>query len=184
MRGNYGEAEVGLKEAYEDFKPLRNDAQMGYSIYHLAVMNRKRGSLRQALELYNRAGYMFEHMGSRPELIQNDTTPSRMGDESLGCQAELYARLCRPEEAKLAYSMAYSRARALLENIEGREKTALAMHSAKGGSVAITLPRLDLTIDLRIRRSSRWRLQVQHAIQQSIFRIIYLQTVHLQNGHA
>jgi len=125
MRGDYGEAEVGLNEAYEEFKPLRNDAQMSFSVYYLAVMNRKRGSLRQALELYNRAGDMFEYMGNRPELIQNDTTNPRMGDEvmvaiSLECQAELYARLCRREEAKLAYS----RARALLENMEGREKTA------------------------------------------------------------
>jgi hypothetical protein len=105
-------------------------AQMGFSVYQLAVLNRKQGSLRQALELYNRAGdmfehIMFEHMGNRPELIQNGTTNPRMGDEvmvaiSLECQAELYARLCRPEEAKLTYS----KARALLANMEGREKTA------------------------------------------------------------
>ena len=123
MRGDYSEAEVGLNEAYEEFKPLRNDAQMGYSVYHLAVMNRKRGSLRQALELYNRSGDMFEHMGNNSEIVQNDTTNPGMGNEfmvaiSLECQAELYARLCRLDEAKLAYS----RALALLENIEGREK--------------------------------------------------------------
>jgi hypothetical protein len=105
IRGDYGEAEVGLNEAYEEFKPLRNDAQMGYSVYHLAVMNRKRSPLRQALELYNRSGDMFRHMGNKPELVQNDTTNPRMGNEflvaiSLECQAELYARLCRPDEAK------------------------------------------------------------------------------------
>ena len=123
-RDDYGEAEIGLKEAYEEFKLLRNDAQMGYSLYHLAVMNRKRGSLRKALELYNRAGDMFEHMGNKPELIQNDTMNPRIGNEfmvanSLGCQAELYARLCKPDEAKRAYSSA----RAILD-IEGREKIA------------------------------------------------------------
>ena len=101
-RGDYGEAEVGLNEAYKEFKSLRNDAQMGYSLYHLAVMNRKRGSLRQALELYNRTGDMFEHMRNKLELIQNDTMNPRMGNEfmvaiSLECQAELYARLCQPE---------------------------------------------------------------------------------------
>ena len=114
MQGAYGEAEVGLNEAYEEFKPFRNDAQMGYSVYHLAMMNRKRGSLRQALELYNCSGDMFEHMRNRSEL----------GNEfmvalSLECQGELYTRLCQPDEAKLAYI----RARALLANIGGREIT-------------------------------------------------------------
>ena len=123
-RDDYDEAEVGLNEAYEEFKPLRNDAQMGYSLYHLAVMNRKRGSLRQALELYHRAGDIFEHMGNKLELIQNDTINPRMGNEfmvaiSLECQAELYARLCQPDEAKWAYSSA----RALLD-IKGRERIA------------------------------------------------------------
>ena len=28
LRGDHGEAEVGLKEAYEEFKSFRNDAQM------------------------------------------------------------------------------------------------------------------------------------------------------------
>jgi hypothetical protein len=47
-----------------------------------------------------------------------------MGNEfmvaiSLECQAELYARLCKPKEAKRAYRSAH----ALLENIEGRERT-------------------------------------------------------------
>jgi tetratricopeptide (TPR) repeat protein len=124
LRGDHDEAEVGLNESYEEFKPLRNDAQLGYSLYHLAVMNRKRGSLRQALELFNRAGGIFEHLGNKLELIQNDTKNPRMGNEfmvamCLECQAELYARLCQPDEAMRVYSSA----RALLD-IEGKEKTA------------------------------------------------------------
>jgi tetratricopeptide (TPR) repeat protein len=119
LRGDYGEAEVGLNEAYEEFRFLRNDAQMAYSVYHLAEMNRRRGSLRQALNLYDKSRTMFEHMGKEPE----DTGDSRMGNEfmvaiSLECQVELFAKLCQPDKAK----QAYSRAHALLKNIEGRGK--------------------------------------------------------------
>ena len=92
---------------------------MSFSIYYLAVMNRKRESLHQELELYNRAGYMFEYMGNGPKLIP-PTGDEVMVSISLECEAELYARLCRPEEAKLAYR----RTRALLENMEGKENTA------------------------------------------------------------
>jgi hypothetical protein len=93
-----------LNKTYEEFKPLRNDAQIGSSLYHLAVMNRMRESLRQVLELFNRAGGMFEHMGNKLELIQNDSTNPR---------------LCQLDEAKRVYSRART-----LRDVEGREKTA------------------------------------------------------------
>jgi len=114
LRGDYDEAEVGLNDAYEEFKTFRNDAQMGYSVFHLAEMNRLRGSLRQALHLYNRSATMFEHMGDNPELVGNDTgRPSLMGNQfmvaiCLNCQAELYARLCQPDMAKQAYDRGYA----------------------------------------------------------------------------
>ena len=114
LRGDYGEAEDGLNEAHEEFRSFRNDAQMGYSIFHLAEMNRLRGSLRQALHLYNRSANMFEHMGDKPELVGNDTgRPRLIGNKfmvaiCLNSQAELYARLCQPDKAKQAYNRAYA----------------------------------------------------------------------------
>ena len=87
-------------------------------------MNRLRGFLSQALHQYNRSASIFELMGNNLELVRNDTGKLRlMGNEymvafSLYRQAELYARLCQPDEAKQAYNHAY----ALLE---GKEDTRL-----------------------------------------------------------
>jgi tetratricopeptide (TPR) repeat protein len=109
MRGDYDEAEVGLNEAYEELRSFRNDAQMGYSVFHLAEMNRLRGHDRDALDLYNRSANIFEHMGNTSELLQNDTR--LMGNKfmvaiSLNCEAEMYARLCQPDKAKQVYDRA------------------------------------------------------------------------------
>ncbi|KXN84235.1 hypothetical protein AN958_12888, partial [Leucoagaricus sp. SymC.cos] len=106
LRGDYDEAEVGLNDALEEFRPVRNDAQMGYCVFHLAEMNRMRGSRRQALALYRRSETMFEHMENK-----------FMVGLSLKWQGELYARLCQPDKARQAYSSAH----ALLENVDARE---------------------------------------------------------------
>jgi len=117
LRGNYDEAEVGLREAYEEFRFLKNDAQMAYSVYHLAGLNRRRGALRQALHQFEKSSTMFEHLGKELD----DTGRSRTGNDymvaiSLECQVELYAKICQPDKAKQAYNSS----RALLKNIDGR----------------------------------------------------------------
>jgi tetratricopeptide (TPR) repeat protein len=127
LRGDDGEAEVGLNEAYEEFKPLRNDARVFYSLYYLAMMNCQRGSLSQALERINRAGDMIDHMRSNNEfmrfgamILDRRTDIGFMDAISLECRGGIYATLCQPDKAKRAYSSA----RAILENIEGIERTA------------------------------------------------------------
>ncbi|KAH9480795.1 hypothetical protein JR316_0007395 [Psilocybe cubensis] len=108
LQGDYDAAETGLKEAFEEFKPLRNDAQMGFCVFHLAEMNRVRGTLNQALALFQRSEMMFEHMENK-----------FMVGLSLKGQAETQARLCRSKEA----SKASKRAHHLLRTIDAKEAT-------------------------------------------------------------
>ncbi|PPQ80359.1 hypothetical protein CVT25_003643 [Psilocybe cyanescens] len=105
-QGNYDDAEAGFNDAFEEFRPLKNDAQMGYCIYHLAEMNRMRGSQPQALALFRRSETMFEHMGNR-----------FMVGLSVKAQAELHAKLCQPDEA----GKAYNRTHAFLVEVDAKE---------------------------------------------------------------
>jgi hypothetical protein len=91
---------------------------MGYSLFHLATMNCRRGSLRQAEELFMRARDTSEHMGSNlVDILHLKKENKFMVAITHECLAEVYARDCKPDKAERAYSSA----RALLENIEGKE---------------------------------------------------------------
>ncbi|PPQ75310.1 hypothetical protein CVT26_015290 [Gymnopilus dilepis] len=109
LQGDYHWAEVGLDDAYQEFKALRNDAQMGFCVFHKAKMNQMRGTYRHALELYSQSESMFQHMENK-----------FMAGLSLDGQAELYAKLCQPGKARQAYSSA----RGLLKDVDAKEGTA------------------------------------------------------------
>lgn len=109
LQGDYDAAETGLNDAFEEFRPLRNDAQMGFCVFHLAEMNRVRGSVPKALALFQRSETMFEHMENK-----------FMVGLSLKGQAEMQAKLCHLKEAKKAYD----RAHYLLGNLDAKEAAA------------------------------------------------------------
>ena len=97
MQGDYNEAEVGLNDAFQEFKSLRNDGHMGYCVFHLAEMNRMRGTYRNGLELYHRSETMFEHMPGNKYMV----------GVSLRAQANVYAKLCQPDKARRVYNSAH-----------------------------------------------------------------------------
>jgi len=111
MQGDYNEAEVGLNDAFQEFKILRNDGQMGYCVFHLAEMNKMRGTYRNGLELYHRSETMFEHQGNK-----------FMVGLSLRGQAELYAKLCQPDKARQVYNSAHT----LLKKLDAIRKATVA----------------------------------------------------------
>ena len=98
LQGDYNEAEVGLNDAFREFKSLRNDGHMGYCVFHLAELNKMRGTYRNGLELYHRSETMFEHMQGNKFMV----------GLSLRGQAELYAKLCEPDKAKQVYNSAHT----------------------------------------------------------------------------
>lgn len=108
LQGDYNEAEVGLNDAFQEFKFLRNDGQMGYCVFHLAEMNKMRGTYRDGLELYHRSATMFEHMPGNKFMVGH----------SLRGQAELYAKLCQPDKARQVYNSAHT----LLKELDAIEE--------------------------------------------------------------
>ncbi|EDR11212.1 uncharacterized protein LACBIDRAFT_315761 [Laccaria bicolor S238N-H82] len=98
LQGYYNEAEVGLDDAFQEFKSSRNDGQMGYCVFHLAELNKMRGTYRNGLELYRRSETMFEHMQGNKFMV----------GLSLRGQAELYAKLCQPDKARQVYNSAHT----------------------------------------------------------------------------
>jgi tetratricopeptide (TPR) repeat protein len=95
MQKKYTLADRGLIEAYEDFKHFKNYGQMGYCVYHRAMLNGRRGFLLKALELFEQSRCMFEQMGD-----------PRMDGFSLIGKARIFAVLCRANEAKKIYMQA------------------------------------------------------------------------------
>lgn len=89
---DYSQAERGLIEAYQDFKHLGNYAQMGYCIYHRAMLNSKRGFFLKALALFEQSRLMFEQMEN-----------PLMDTFSIVGKARIYAVLCRAGKAHNAY---------------------------------------------------------------------------------
>ena len=112
LQGNYNEAEVGLNVAFQEFKSLRNDGQMGYCVFHLAELNQRRRTYRDGLELYHRSKTMFEHMPGNQYMV----------GISLKGQAELYAKLCEPDKAKQVYNSAHT----ILKELDAIEGAAVA----------------------------------------------------------
>ncbi|KIK04028.1 hypothetical protein K443DRAFT_676336 [Laccaria amethystina LaAM-08-1] len=115
LQGDYNEAEVGLKDAFQEFKSLRNDGQMGYCVFHLAEMNKMRGTYRNGLELYHRSETMFEHMAGNKFMV----------GLSLKGQAELHANLCRPDKARQIYNSAHT----LLKELDAIAEATVAKDS-------------------------------------------------------
>ena len=114
MQGDYNEAEVGLKDAFQEFESLRNDGQMGHCVFHLAEMNKMRGTYRNALESYHRSETMFEHMPGNKYPV----------GVSLKGQAEVYAKLCQPDKARQVYNSAHT----LLKELDAIEGATVANH--------------------------------------------------------
>ena len=112
VQGDYNEAEVGLNDAFQEFKSLRNDGQMGYCVFHLAEMNQMRGTYRNGLELYHRSETMFGHMSGNKYMV----------NVSLKGQAEVYAKLCQPDKAKQVYNSAHT----ILKELDAIEGAAVA----------------------------------------------------------
>ncbi|KAH9481077.1 hypothetical protein JR316_0005596 [Psilocybe cubensis] len=106
MQGEFDEAEKGIMEAFESFRTLRNDAQMGYCIYQLALTNAKRWRAGRALALFCRAESMFAHMDNN-----------------------LMEGLCLKQESRIHYCLlrfnkgkeAYNRAISLLSKLSSKE---------------------------------------------------------------
>ena len=96
LQKDYSQAERGLLEVYEDFRRFKNYAQMGYCIYHRAILNGNRGSLFKALELYEQSKGMFEQMGN----------PNMIGLSLVG-KAQVSAAFCRGNDAEKAYTQAF-----------------------------------------------------------------------------
>ena len=112
LQGDYNEAEVGLNDAFQEFKSLRNDGQMGYCVFHLGEMNRMRGTYRNGLELYHRSETMFEHMPGNKYMV----------GVSLRAQANVYAKLCQPDKARQVYNSAHT----LLKELNAIEEAKVA----------------------------------------------------------
>ncbi|KAH9481092.1 hypothetical protein JR316_0005611 [Psilocybe cubensis] len=108
LKGEFDDAERGLNDAFDEFRPLRNDAQMGYCVYHLALLNMKRRRLRDALSLFRRAEKMFAHMDNK-----------LMVGLSLKGQGDVLTSLFRIQEA----ANAYDKADTLLGSVRSTEAT-------------------------------------------------------------
>jgi tetratricopeptide (TPR) repeat protein len=110
IQQDYAQADVGLKEAYEEAKQQRNHAQMAFCFYHLGHLNYRQNFLREALEFYRHSKDMFEQMGNQG-----------MTALSLEHQALVYARLCRKSAAGQVYREAFD----MIKTLRGKEKHAL-----------------------------------------------------------
>jgi tetratricopeptide (TPR) repeat protein len=93
LRRDYSQAERGLNQAYEEFKNLGNYAQMGFCIYHRAVLNGRRGLSLTELELFEESRRMFEEMEN----------PRMVAFSFLG-RARTSVALCRMDHAEEAYA--------------------------------------------------------------------------------
>jgi tetratricopeptide (TPR) repeat protein len=98
IRRDYSRAERDLIQAHEDFKNLKDYGQMGYCVYHRAVLNARRGFVLKALGLFEDSRRMFEEMDN----------PRMVAFSFLG-KARMSSALCRVGDAEEACTQALVR---------------------------------------------------------------------------